>query len=247
MADQQFQQFPAQSQVAIPAGMSTDEVNMNKAIEASLKMNTQGSYEPLDLENRARKSGEPVGLKNVGNTCYFNSLMQILFRVRPFVKEIVKLDGLDDTKVLESQPAEQQKKFRESIAMVRNLQELFISLIGSNQKYTDPAPVLNKCVDSNGEHVKIGDQQDITEYAINFFERIEEVLELVHHKYTGVSLIYPSKPHFLRTVLWTKKNLLIRQVSQWMKRDQCLNQTKPPQGLAIQWTLSSQCRRLNLF
>lgn len=169
--------------------MNTDDVNMNKAIEASLQMNTQGSYEPLDLENRARKNGEPVGLKNVGNTCYFNSLMQTLFRVAPFVKEIVKLEGLDNPKCLETLSTEDQKKFKESTAMVKNLQELFISLIGSNQKYADPAPVLNKCVNSSGEHVKVGDQQDITEYAINFFERIEEVLDLVNHRFGDVVLL----------------------------------------------------------
>lgn len=186
MATQEYQQYPVQQQSAIPAGMNSEDINMNKAIEASLKANTQGSYEPLDLENRARKIGEPVGLKNIGNTCYFNSLMQTLFRVAPFVKEIVKLEGADNFKVPESVPSEVQKRSKESVAMVKNLQELFITLIASNQKYADPAPVLNKCVDSKGEHVKIGDQQDITEYAINFFERIEEVLDFLHHRVSDV-------------------------------------------------------------
>ena len=33
--------------------------------------------EPLDLEHRLRPQDDmtPVGLKNVGNTCYFNSLL----------------------------------------------------------------------------------------------------------------------------------------------------------------------------
>lgn len=171
-----------QQNQAIPAGMNTEDVNMNKAIEASLKANVQGSYEPLDLEKRVRLSGEPVGLKNIGNTCYFNSLMQTLFRVPPFVREIVKLVGVEHLKIPEGEPAHVQKRCKESIDMVKNLQELFMALIASDQKYTDPSPVLNKCVDSMGEHVRIGDQQDITEYAINFFERIEEVLALYHHK-----------------------------------------------------------------
>lgn len=180
--------------MAIPAGMSADDVNINKAIEASLQTNVQGSYEPLDLESRIRKSGEPVGLKNIGNTCYFNSLMQTLFRIRPFVKEIVNLNGLDHVQIPTVEPAHIQKKLKESSLMVKNLQELFMNLMASNQKYADPSPVLNKCVDGMGEHVKIGDQQDITEYAINFFERIEEVLTLLGHQTSDVRSSKVAKP-----------------------------------------------------
>lgn len=35
--------------------------------------------EPLTFDKRLRKEEVPVGLKNVGNTCYFNSFIQAFF------------------------------------------------------------------------------------------------------------------------------------------------------------------------
>lgn len=34
-----------------------------------------GEFEPIKMAERAREANMPVGLKNVGNTCYFNSLI----------------------------------------------------------------------------------------------------------------------------------------------------------------------------
>ena len=51
---------------------SEEESQINAAILASIK---NESYEPINPEKRKRDVGCPVGLKNIGNTCYFNSLL----------------------------------------------------------------------------------------------------------------------------------------------------------------------------
>jgi ubiquitin carboxyl-terminal hydrolase 25 len=166
-------------QEGIPLGVNAEDASLNKAIEESLKVNTQGTYEPLDSESRARKGGEPIGFKNIGNTCYFNSLMQTLFRVEPFYRELVQLKDLEKLAIPEVETDINKKRYKEAILMVKALQEVFVTLTASNQKYTDPSNVLNRCVNDMAEHVKIGDQQDIVEYSVNFFERIEDVVKLV--------------------------------------------------------------------
>jgi uncharacterized UBP type Zn finger protein len=40
--------------------------------------------EPIPLNERTRDPKIPVGLKNVGNTCYFASLVQVLFHLPNF-------------------------------------------------------------------------------------------------------------------------------------------------------------------
>ena len=56
-----------------------EDSQLSQAIMAS--MNPQdsieaiASYEPLNPEQRIRQSGDIVGLKNIGNTCYFNSIL----------------------------------------------------------------------------------------------------------------------------------------------------------------------------
>ena len=62
-----------QQQKSLPKQASFSDPDVEAAIQASLKS------EPLSLDQRSRIDDVPVGLKNVGNTCYFNSFIQALF------------------------------------------------------------------------------------------------------------------------------------------------------------------------
>jgi hypothetical protein len=46
----------------------------------------------------------------------------------------------------------------------------------SNQKYANPASVLQSLVDDYGKQIQLGDQKDIGEFNLNLLERIEEGL-----------------------------------------------------------------------
>ena len=66
------------------------------------------SYEPLNPEQRKRDANVPCGLKNIGNTCYFNSILQVYFNLPEFVSAI--LEFKDDGEALAplSPPVAQQ-------------------------------------------------------------------------------------------------------------------------------------------
>lgn len=66
-----------------------------QAIRESLK--TSNSRNQLreantQTEFKLRKNNEMVGLMNVGNTCYFNALVQVLFQIRVFRDRILACD-----------------------------------------------------------------------------------------------------------------------------------------------------------
>jgi len=74
------------------AGVSSEDVAITAALLASVEternnMNA-GTYEPLNAEQRKRETGQPCGLKNIGNTCYFNSILQVYYNIPEFVNLI---------------------------------------------------------------------------------------------------------------------------------------------------------------
>ena len=47
-----------------------------------------GQFEPISSEFSLRENDMIVGLKNIGNTCYFNSILQVYFNLPEFVKTV---------------------------------------------------------------------------------------------------------------------------------------------------------------
>lgn len=153
-----------------------EDVALNQAIQDSLRQNQVGSYEPLTLEQRFRKSGDCIGLKNIGNTCYFNSLLQTMFRIKWLVQQVLEARVPQTQAPLPAEATADQVRQRGAREMCREMQDLFVNMIASNLKYVDPTGIINRLVDENGQPIKIGEQKDIVEVMVAVLERLEEVV-----------------------------------------------------------------------
>lgn len=73
-------------------GLGEQDSDLQKVIQASI-IDTgmhNPNIEPIPkLEKRIRETNMPTGLRNVGNTCYFNSLLQQYYAVPHFVTKIL--------------------------------------------------------------------------------------------------------------------------------------------------------------
>lgn len=168
------------------------DAELSKVIEESMKT-APSDYQAENPEQKMRKEGVPVGLKNVGNTCYFNSLLQAYFMMPSFVEEIMKFKPKEEEKkdkpqtdakkeAKKEEKKEQVKKIdkegrkKASAQLVHKLQILFSYLICSNRRYVDPSLVIKALVDDYGNPIELGDQKDVGEFNINFLARLNEGL-----------------------------------------------------------------------
>ena len=72
-----------------------NDPEMEHAIAASLNQKSKHdrNYEPIArVDQRIREQNQPTGLRNVGNTCYFNSLLQVYYTLPNFVTKILQFE-----------------------------------------------------------------------------------------------------------------------------------------------------------
>ena len=116
-------------------------------------------------EQKKREDGAPVGILNVGNTCYFNSLLQVYFHIPGFVEKVLKF------KVPEP---DEEGKFK----CVSELQMAFAKMIRGNQKFVNPSGVLENLKNAYGDSIRFaaGEQNDVHEFHMQFIESLNNML-----------------------------------------------------------------------
>merc|ERR1719499_1487936 len=103
-----------------------------------------------------------VGLRNLGNTCYLNCIIQQLFC----------LDAFSDT-VLEL--TEKANDLSESPFL--GLQNVFQVLRSSHKKFHDPEDFVRKLKNGNGQPIDVSVQTDLHEFLMSIFTQLTERLK----------------------------------------------------------------------
>ena len=127
------------------------------------------NYEPIArVDQRVREDDQPTGLRNIGNTCYFNSLLQVYYTLPNFVSKILNfevemLEVQEEAKnAQDAKPAAeggavaqndkshsnlQKKLVNSGMKLIQELQILFATMALGNKKYINPSGVLQAVLD----------------------------------------------------------------------------------------------------
>ncbi|XP_037697426.1 ubiquitin carboxyl-terminal hydrolase 28 isoform X6 [Choloepus didactylus] len=118
-----------------------------------------------------RVDGWPVGLKNVGNTCWFSAVIQSLFQLPEFRRLVVSYSLPQN--VLETCRSHTEKR---NIVFMQELQYLFALMMGSNRKFVDPSAALDllKGAFRSSEE----QQQDVSEFTHKLLDWLEDAFQL---------------------------------------------------------------------
>uniref|UniRef100_A0A665WMS7 ubiquitinyl hydrolase 1 n=1 Tax=Echeneis naucrates TaxID=173247 RepID=A0A665WMS7_ECHNA len=123
-------------------GITDEEQAISRVLEASIAENkaslkrthTEVWSDSPNPHDRKRIDNCPVGLKNVGNTCWFSAVIQSLFNLLEFQRLVLNY----------SPPARvhdlpRNQKEHRNLPFMQELRNLFSLMVGSKRKYVDPS------------------------------------------------------------------------------------------------------------
>lgn len=167
-------------------GITAEEQDISRVLEASLAENKSGLkrkrgdplvrfVDPVNPYERQRQDGCPVGLKNVGNTCWFSAVIQSLFHLPVFRRLVLNYNPPIDP------PEKQEDGYR--VSFMTELRILFALMLGSKRKYVDPTKavqILKEALKYNGSESNPGNQQDVSEFTHKLLEWLEDSFKVKH-------------------------------------------------------------------
>ncbi|KGL75919.1 Ubiquitin carboxyl-terminal hydrolase 28, partial [Tinamus guttatus] len=119
-----------------------------------------------------RRAGDwPVGMKNIGNTCWFSAVIQSLFQLRQF-RRLVLGYSLPPS-VLETC---RSRTGQRNIAFMQELQCLFALMLGTRRKFVDPSAALELLRDAFRSAEE--QQQDVSEFTHKLLDWLEDAFQL---------------------------------------------------------------------
>ncbi|XP_015739345.1 ubiquitin carboxyl-terminal hydrolase 28 isoform X5 [Coturnix japonica] len=113
----------------------------------------------------------PVGMKNIGNTCWFSAVIQSLFQLPQFRRLVLSYSF--PPSALESCRTRTGKR---NIAFMQELQCLFALMLGTRRKFVDPSAALELLRDAFKSTEE--QQQDVSEFTHKLLDWLEDAFQL---------------------------------------------------------------------
>lgn len=144
-----------------------DELQQALAISAAA---AAAPAPPKETQHSPLKRADniPVGLRNVGNTCYFNSMLQSYFNIPQLRRLALQFRAQPRPETSGPVPAVDTTSF------MLALQNIFAHLYLGRFKYTDPSAVIAEVTSRSKGTFQLGRQEDVTEFDALFTELIEK-------------------------------------------------------------------------
>jgi ubiquitin carboxyl-terminal hydrolase 25/28 len=133
-----------------------------------------------------------VGLLNIANCCYLNSLLQCYFLMDKFKQILLTADPLPDIDLLLHDNKTKLKRVRGEYELLAKLKRFFTMMALTSKKYLDPTDVLQNLVDSVGEKLTYGEEKDLSEINIMVIERLSEGLTFSKRFFTREEPLPPE-------------------------------------------------------
>ncbi|XP_041863990.1 LOW QUALITY PROTEIN: ubiquitin carboxyl-terminal hydrolase 25 [Melanotaenia boesemani] len=160
-------------------GITDEEQAISRVLEASIAENkaslkrthTEVWSDSPNPHDRKRIDTCPVGLKNVGNTCWFSAVIQSLFNLLEFQRLVLNY----------SPPARvhdlpRNQKEHRYLPFMQELRNLFSLMVGSKRKYVDPSRAVEILKDAFKSSES--QQQDVSEFTHKLLDWLEDAFQM---------------------------------------------------------------------
>uniref|UniRef100_A0A667Z5U4 Ubiquitin carboxyl-terminal hydrolase n=1 Tax=Myripristis murdjan TaxID=586833 RepID=A0A667Z5U4_9TELE len=150
------------------------------ALEASAEENTarvkrkrcEAQSEMCSPADWIRQDEWPVGIRNVGNTCWFSAVIQSLFHLPVFRRLVLSY-------CLSERVLEKCKSHSRNVAFMQELRCLFALMVGSTRKFVDPSAAVELLRDAFRTNEA---QQDVSEFTHKLLDWLEDAFHNAEDK-----------------------------------------------------------------
>nr|XP_043898471.1 ubiquitin carboxyl-terminal hydrolase 28 isoform X3 [Solea senegalensis] len=155
-----------------------EEREFHRALEASAEESAarmkrkrcEAQSDMCSPSDWVRQGEWPVGIRNVGNTCWFSAVIQSLFHL-PVFRRLVLNYHLTE-RLLEKCKSHSDKR---NIAFMQELRCLFALMVGSTRRFVDPSAAVELLREAFRTNEA---QQDVSEFSHKLLDWLEDAFQL---------------------------------------------------------------------